>query len=161
MTEATPLSVSYNDSLKFFTSKTFNQDQVKEYMRILEDENVEQVSVIYERRGVAEYIKTKGWINTFDSCGYTPVMAAVKHRAIVTLGDLITVEGVDLDICNDRGYNALHMACYLKKQFDNPIADELVSILLSAGADPDIKDNCGDSARSILTSLGKNKSFYL
>lgn len=147
--------------IEFFAQQTFKGENPSKYMPILENENVSQVTIVYENRGVADYIKTQGWINSFDSNGYTPLMAAIRNGAIITVGDLLLVEGIKVDIKNERGYNALHLLCYIRRKSDHYSADELIGMLLAAGANPDIKDNDGLTARDILRSIGCNERFGL
>ena len=78
-------------------------------------------------------------VNERDSHGATPLMYAVGSGQLIAARQLIAA-GCDMDAAADLGYTALMRAASSAKR------TKFVQLLLDAGADPERKDGCGETA---------------
>jgi len=72
-------------------------------------------------------------VNARDVYGWTPVARASFEKRLDVVRALVTVEELDLNARDDQGATALHHAASVG-------ASDIIELLLTSGADPDIKD---------------------
>lgn len=107
-----------------------------------DQENRDRKTVLHQAcsrhdSGVVDLLLTRGAnITLTDRNGCTPLMIASKFSKDVILDLLLQHGGNDLNAVNNEGRTALHLSaieCY----------DKVVTLLITAGADPTIQDNIG------------------
>jgi ankyrin repeat protein len=82
-----------------------------------------------------------------DVYGWTPLMRAAYAGREDVVRLLLDHPETDVEIVNDRGQTALHLAVIAEHE-------EIASLLIEHGADPDRIDFLGNSARDIASELG-------
>ena len=88
---------------------------------------------------VSELINSGADVNIEDIYGNTPVHAALNQDRFVTAKKLIQAAGMNVNIQNAEGITPLHIAV----KSSNKKAKDIISELLSKGADVNIKDDKG------------------
>lgn len=91
-------------------------------------------------------------LNKVDGNGSTPIHVATMHKDADMVDLLLSYEKIDLNILQPKiigGYAALHIACNVKEP-------RIISSLLNAGANPNIKSNSiiGETPLQICCKLG-------
>ncbi len=97
---------------------------------------------------IAKLLLERGaMVNLPDVYGWTPLMRAAYagHADVVTV--LLVHSGLALEVQNDRGQTALHLAVIQGNI-------RIIQDLLAHGAKPDTRDFAGHTPRSIASALG-------
>ncbi|XP_050344611.1 ankyrin-3-like [Nymphalis io] len=125
-------------------------------------------------------------IDVQDFDGDTPLHDAALSKQYEALAVLLHA-GADPEIKNDANYMPFHLACYkgcfdivtnlylfindvneVTMNGDSPLIlatlgfnDEIVKFLIERGADPDLKNNCGDIALTMALNMGHISTFKI
>ena len=86
-------------------------------------------------------------VNMPDGFGHTPLFVAAEYRLVPTAEALLE-DGADANAVTPEGMNALHPAAALGDE-------EMVSLLLAWGADPEQRDHSGRLPRDYAREMGE------
>ncbi|MCP4646789.1 MAG: ankyrin repeat domain-containing protein [bacterium] len=93
-------------------------------------------------------------VNVRDGKGWTPLMVEGMAGPIEGMMEMLIAYGAEVDLQNDKGNTALHVAA----EYNNSGGAE---ILANAGADPDIKNNEGKDVMDCCVWVSNSVAFVI
>ncbi|CAO1620250.1 unnamed protein product [Sympodiomycopsis kandeliae] len=95
-------------------------------------------------------------VNTTDKFGMTPLHICVLYQSTDVLSELLEEE-VDVDLReNTKGDTPLHVACRIQGDENEEMRNWIVEQLLSAGADPKIRNSSNEKPEDLIIGALKD-----